>query len=79
MESAIDGLTNKAKNQIGDGNWTVAAEIGAAYYLLSLLDVPLAAETAAEWYKLAVEDREAVAGQHQYMLSHIERRLSSGN
>ena len=78
VESAIDGLTNKAKNQIGDGNWTVAAEIGAAYYLLSLLDVPLAAETAVEWYKLAVEDREAVAGQHQYMLNHIERRLSAG-
>lgn len=78
VESAIDGLTNKAKDQIGDGNWTVAAEIGAAYYLLSLLDVPLAAETAVEWYKLAVEDREAVAGQHQYMLSHIERRLSAG-
>jgi hypothetical protein len=38
----------------------------------------LAAETAVEWYKLAVEDREAVAGQHQYMLSHIERRLSAG-
>ncbi|MCH8052779.1 MAG: hypothetical protein IH895_01835 [Planctomycetes bacterium] len=79
VESAIDGLTNKAKNQIGDGNWTVAAEIGAAYYLLSLLDVPLAAETAVEWYKLVVEGREAVAGQHQYMLNHIERRLSAGN
>ena len=78
VESAIDGLTNKAKNQIGDGNWTVAAEIGAAYYLLSLLDVPLAAETAVEWYNLAVEGREAVAGQHQYMLNHIERRLSAG-
>ena len=78
IESAIDRLTSKAKNQIGDGNWTVAAEIGAAFYLLSLLDVPLAAETAVEWYKLAVEDREAVAGQHQYMLNHIERRLSAG-
>ena len=79
VESAIDGLTNKAKKLIGDGNWTVAAEIGAAYYLLSLLDVPLAAETAVEWYKLAVEGREAVAGQHQYMLNHIERRLSARN
>ena len=78
VESAIDRLRNKAKNQIGDGNWTVAAEIGAAYYLLSLLDVPLAAETAVEWYKLAVEDREAVAGRHEYMLNHIERRLSAG-
>ncbi len=78
IESAIDGLANKAKDQIGDGNWTVAAEIGAAFYLLSLLDVPLAAETAVEWYKLAVEDREAVAGLHQYMLNHIERRLSAG-
>ena len=65
VESGIDNLTNKAKNQIGDGNWTVAAEIGAAYYLLSLLDVPLAAETAVEWYKLVVEDRGAVAGQQQ--------------
>ncbi len=78
VESAIDGLTNKAKDQIGDGNWTVAAEIGAAFYLLSLLDVPLAAETAVEWYKLAVENREDIASQHQYMLSHIERRLSAG-
>ena len=77
VESGIDNLTNKAKKQIGDGNWTVAAEIGAAYYLLSLLDVPLAAETAVEWYKLVVEDRAAVAGQHQYMLNHIERRLSA--
>ncbi len=79
VESAIDGLTNKAKDQIGDGNWTVAAEIGAAFYLLSLLDVPLAAETAVEWYKLAVENREDIASEHQYMLSHIERRLSAGN
>jgi hypothetical protein len=46
--------------------------------LLSLLDVPLAAETAVEWYKLAVGDRDDVAGQHQLVLSHIERRINAG-
>lgn len=73
-QSAIDILDNQAQDRIGDGNWTVAAEIGAAHYILSLLDVELEAERALEWYKVAVEDREALVPEHVFMRDYIERR-----
>ncbi len=73
-ESAIEILDNKAQDRIGEGNWTVAAEIGAAHFILSLLDVELAAERALEWYGAAVENREDLAREHVYMRNYIQNR-----
>lgn len=75
IEAAIETLQSKAKNPIGNGNWTVAAEIGAAHYLLSLLGVELADQRALEWYKAAVEGREDIAAEHVAMRNYIEARL----
>lgn len=74
-QSAIDILDNQAQDRIGDGNWTVAAEIGAAHYLLSVLDVELEAERALEWYKVAVENRETLVPEHVFMRDYIESRM----
>lgn len=73
-QSAIDILDNKAQDRIGDGNWTVAAEIGAAHYVLAVLDVDLEAERALEWYKVAVEGRESLVPEHVFMRDYIESR-----
>ncbi len=73
-EAAIDILDNKAQNLIADGNWTVAAEIAAAHYVLSLLDVELAAERSLEWYRVAVQGREEMAHELAYMRDYVEAR-----
>ena len=73
-ESAIEILDDKAQNQIVDGNWTVAADIAAAHYVLSLLDVKLAAERSLEWYRVAVQGREELAQELVFMRDYVEAR-----
>ena len=76
-ESAIELLDNKAQNQIAEGNWTVAADIAAAHYLLSLLDVELAAERSLEWYRAAVDGREELARELAFMRDFVEARTQA--
>ena len=64
----------------GGGNWTVAAQIGAAYYLLANLDEELAAEKALEWYDSALQGRDddPLAGNHVSMRDYIQARENIG-
>ena len=70
-------LDDDAQDRIGQGNWTVAAEIGAAHYILSLLDVDLAADRALAWYQAALDGRTGEAREHAQMLDFIQARLPS--
>jgi hypothetical protein len=75
IREAIE-LLEKAKTEVGNGNWIVAAEIGSAHYMLGLVDVDLAAEQALQWYGLALESREdqPFASEHVRMRNYIQLR-----
>ncbi len=74
IEGAIENLRSKAKGQIGEGNWVVSAEIGAAYFMLSVLDKE-PPDLALEWYDLALGAfKDKPLKDKQYILDHANMR-----
>ena len=79
VTEAIDILQNKAKRDIGGGNWMVATEIGTAHYILELLGVEMSAERALKWYDTALEQvsDQNYAAEHVRTRDFIRRGLES--
>lgn len=80
LQTLIEGCQTKiegAQRKIGDGSWMVGADMGTSFNLLSLIDVELAAESAEEWYKSAIEPHKDAAFVRDYVevLNSIQWRL----
>ncbi|MCG3136973.1 MAG: hypothetical protein HJJLKODD_00814 [Phycisphaerae bacterium] len=74
VETTIEALT-RAHQALREGNWTIAAQLGAAHYLLAMLGEPMATEKALAWYDAALENRTdaEVAIDHVRMRDYIKR------